>query len=316
MPKCFKYLSFFLIFFVYVEAFALNIHIKESAVVKGEEVFLKDIIKKVEGEGKLSDKLLNLEILSSPMPCREKNITGRRVSYIIKQSPLFLKSMKIVFPKYLTIKRSGQKLSYKQIEDFFTNEISKKFKKFKIEELGTSAGKCFPEGELKLKLIRYKQNENSKYVNIYTKILIDDAYYKDILLSGSIVNYEKVVCSLKNIKRNEEINDSNVGFCDVDVDKVRKDHLRDINKIYGLIAKNSMPKDSPLKMSHLKKKILVKKGGIVEVLVKINGLTISTVGNAQSDAVKGEKIFVRNVDTKKLIISKVIGPSKVEAVSF
>ncbi|MFC1676890.1 flagellar basal body P-ring formation chaperone FlgA [Planctomycetota bacterium] len=86
---------------------------------------------------------------------------------------------------------------------------------------------------------------------------------------------------------------------------------------YGLVAKRNLTANTVIKsnlLEMLKPKRIVKRNQNIIIQVKIPGLTITASGKAKQDGRVGECIRVQNIDSKRIILAKVMDDGTVEPV--
>ena len=58
--------------------------------------------------------------------------------------------------------------------------------------------------------------------------------------------------------------------------------------------------------------ILVKPRDLVKIVARLGGLSVTALGEAQQEGREGDRIRVRNVDSKKEVVGRVIGRGLVD----
>lgn len=83
--------------------------------------------------------------------------------------------------------------------------------------------------------------------------------------------------------------------------------------IAGQAAKRPLRARTPLFVYDLKKPVLVKKGELVTVIYALPGIELTTQGQAQSDAGRGDTISILNTRSRRTIEARVTGAGTVSA---
>lgn len=83
--------------------------------------------------------------------------------------------------------------------------------------------------------------------------------------------------------------------------------------VVGQAAKRPLRAGAPLFAYDLKKPVLVKKGELVTVVYALPGIELTTQGQAQADAGKGDTISILNTRSRRTIEARVTGPGTVSA---
>ena len=83
--------------------------------------------------------------------------------------------------------------------------------------------------------------------------------------------------------------------------------------VAGQAAKRPLRAGTPLFAYDLKKPVAVKKGELVTVVYALPGIELTTQGQAQSDAGKGDIVSILNSRSRRTIEARVTGPGTVAA---
>lgn len=93
-----------------------------------------------------------------------------------------------------------------------------------------------------------------------------------------------------------------------------KGALLDPNQAVGQTLKGNVSAGDPIRDRNLTKSILVKRGDMVTIVAQQGGLKVTASGQARQDGALGDTIGITNLDSKKNLTGRVIGPSQVEII--
>ncbi|UQZ89707.1 flagella basal body P-ring formation protein FlgA [Deltaproteobacteria bacterium Smac51] len=93
-----------------------------------------------------------------------------------------------------------------------------------------------------------------------------------------------------------------------------KGALTDPAMVVGNALKANLNAGDPIRDRNLTKSLMVRRGDMVTILAQQGGLKVSASGQARQDGSLGDTISVTNLNSKKNIAGRVIGPNMVEIV--
>ncbi|MDR1043634.1 MAG: flagellar basal body P-ring formation chaperone FlgA [Candidatus Adiutrix sp.] len=90
--------------------------------------------------------------------------------------------------------------------------------------------------------------------------------------------------------------------------------LQDQALAVGSTLRANLNPGDPIRERHLSKSVMIRRGETVSLIARQGGLKVSATGQAKQDGALGETITLLNLDSKKTVSGRVIGPSQVEIV--
>jgi len=118
---------------------------------------------------------------------------------------------------------------------------------------------------------------------------------------------------VRDVALGEAIADADLTTVEVPATRASAALLTSTSGIAGQAAKRPLRAGTPLFAYDLKKPVVVKKGELVMVVYALPGIELTTQGQAQSDAGKGDTIAVLNTRSRRTIEARVTGPGIVAA---
>lgn len=113
-------------------------------------------------------------------------------------------------------------------------------------------------------------------------------------LTGAVAQMAQYAVVNRAIERGEIISESDIAYVDAPVSSVRG-YIDDADAIIGKIARRAIPANRPIRASSLETPLLVKKGAIVTLTYKVDGLRMTHQGVAQDNGGAGEVVSVKNI---------------------
>ena len=93
-----------------------------------------------------------------------------------------------------------------------------------------------------------------------------------------------------------------------------KGALTDTALAAGATLKAGLAAGDPVRDRNLAKSLMVRRGEMVTIIAQQGSLTVSASGQAKQDGALGDTITITNLNSKKTVTGKVIGPSQVEII--
>jgi flagella basal body P-ring formation protein FlgA len=123
---------------------------------------------------------------------------------------------------------------------------------------------------------------------------------------------EPVWISTRRLERGESINSGGAALLDSDVLSTNKELLKADEKLDYFEIAQAVPANQILSRSDITPRQIVRRGKVVDVIVKEGGINISMKAMALADGGVGQTIGVRNIDSKKDFQAQVVGSNTVQ----
>ena len=276
------------------------ITIKKYVEIKGEKVYLSDLIETE--DSKILEQAGKVEIIRSPGAGKEKIVEGRYIKIKMKQSKIDLENAEI--PEKIIIKRekfmdlSGQikrRISEKLDELYRDKNISYEFK-------SSEASIELPEGEYEI-AINDKRIVDGITGEFYTyvEIISNGKLYKKLNICITAGKKEKVYILTDNVYVGERFSYLKLELKEIVVsneETVTEENSKQFeNKIYkGVLKKGQIIK--PKDFTSIR---IFKQNSKVKAVVESNGVKVTYIGKAMEDGYLGENAKVLNEKSKKII---------------
>jgi flagella basal body P-ring formation protein FlgA len=130
--------------------------------------------------------------------------------------------------------------------------------------------------------------------------------------------FQLVAVAKRRIERGQLLSDDNVHFDRRPIDDSR-DYLTAKDLPVGKRAKRPIAATQliasvDIEAAELEKQVLIKAGDVVKLVARTGGLQLSTTGEALQEGPAGKMIRVRNVDSKAVVMGRVVDKSTVEVL--
>lgn len=122
-----------------------------------------------------------------------------------------------------------------------------------------------------------------------------------VYIPAQIKSYANVISTAHSLPRGTRISAADVMTVRQDIGELRGDYFTENKAIIGMILKKSMSAGQVIVARNVKPPLLVHRGDDVTILASTGGLTVRVKGKALQDAALGERVPVRNKQSKRVV---------------
>ncbi|NOY66148.1 MAG: flagellar basal body P-ring formation protein FlgA [Gammaproteobacteria bacterium] len=122
-----------------------------------------------------------------------------------------------------------------------------------------------------------------------------------IYIQAYISAFEPVYVAKTSIFRGAHIDPDAVVLTKRNITSLHGRYITDLATLQGTIAKRLISKGQIISPILLKKVKLIKRGESVTILAESSGISVRMKGKALNDAAKGERVRVKNLNSKRII---------------
>lgn len=133
-----------------------------------------------------------------------------------------------------------------------------------------------------------------------------------IYISAKISIFTEVLVAARALPRGAHLNAQDVEFDRRDLSRLPYGYLTDPAELEGMMSKRRLNAGTVITPSSLKEAPMVKRGERVTLTIKSGGLRIHAAGTAMQEGSRGQRIRVRNINSKRVVEGVIIGPGLVE----
>ena len=294
---------------------SIKITINETNLVKKSYIFLQDIAA-IQSNEFIKEALDKIELGRSPKPGEVRLFSKDKILSIIKQQRYLPDNIIFSAPERIYVKRLSQRISKQKIRQFIENYFSNTLKNrdYKLETLHVRGLEQYPVGKIKLQLDSNEIINNNGKINSNINVIIDGKQQDRLNISGRIALYENVFFAQNHLSRGDIISQDCVYQAKKNIYTLRQGFIKTYDELDGKIVKSSIRKGDNFKRSVLAEPPLIKKGDIIQLVVKNNNLLIIASGISMENGFENELIKVENIGSGKLVRGIVKEKSKVEVI--
>ena len=293
----------------------LEVRFKEEAVVYGPVLTLEELatITPVSKAEVLSDLVLFPSPPAGERRCYESDILK---AYVL-DSVVNKKSIRWEGAETVCVRHEGKSIGSGGIQSVIDKELRKALEYLAAERVFFEARNLpelssLPPGQIQYEVLFSDPGVlKSRQVNVIVKV--DGKVAENLTIAGRVRAYLPVVVANGGLARGTVLSENQV--------KTEIENIADLQSpffdpkdIVGKRLKRSVVANHVFGQDDLEMPVLIERRQVVTMLLQKGGLEVSAKGVATTDGKLGDSIIVKNIDSRKTVACRVIGPglAKVE----
>ncbi len=126
--------------------------------------------------------------------------------------------------------------------------------------------------------------------------------------------FEDVVIAKRKIGRRQRLTREDIFLGKREISKIHNLSFSSVDDLTGKVAVRTILSNAIITENIVEIPPTVQKGSVVKLYIEANNFSIVTKGLAQEAGRTGEVIRVRNLDSKKVLYGKIVGPERVQII--
>ena len=139
----------------------------------------------------------------------------------------------------------------------------------------------------------------------------DDPAARRIRVTGRIHKMVEIPVLIRRVAASKVIGKRDVTWMRVRANRVRQETVTDIEQIVGMAAKRSIRAGKPIRISEVRRPLMVPKGSLVTLEIRTPFMMLTVRGKALDEGSKGDVIRVANGRSKRVVEATVVGIGRV-----
>ena len=295
----------------------LKVSVKEEAMVRGDKVCLGDIATFSPPADARVAYLKGLEVASAPSPGNEVRLSDRFLDYKVGSMVGGDGPIQLQIPHALLIRRAGQHVSEKDLEDIFRNHIWKHSSwsrdQIVFDRINTPGCIALPEGNLRWQVEERGKPDYLGNVFLTVAFRVNDRHVRKVAVSGKTSIKQDVVKAARKIHSGELISEEDLTLeTQCVMSRQGRNVLTLKEAVVGKKAVRNIREGQWITRVMIQAPPLVKKGKKVIIKAHNETLQVSTVGKVLEDGRAGDQVKVVNIGSGKEILATVMEPGVVQ----
>lgn len=169
-----------------------------------------------------------------------------------------------------------------------------------------------PAGEISLSVEAPIGLVYNRRLPICISVLIDGRLYRRVLCYYMIHIYDHVLVAAHNIFPEKPLTEKDIRIEEREITKVRGRCLTEKSEAVGCVVSRMVQEGAVLSENILKEPLVITSGAPVTIVSHYNGVEVRVAGVALGRGRVGQKIRVKNVASRKVLMATVVDDSTVE----
>ena len=286
----------------------VKILLPQSSVINSDEYTLGEIAQ-IEGENiMMLDKLTEITIGRSPLPGRNLTVTRSLILSRLRSKGINVKHLD--FPGFDTtiIQRAALKISGSDIEQVVLKHIKDTNKNLDLKPrlLAKMRDIFLPRGQVSYVISsKGKYKKEGGYRNYDVEFSINGNPVRSVPVRTYLKIYKEVYVARDTIKREQLIEESDLLKIRRNVDRIPREYVTDKDQLIGKITTRTINPSETISGNTLAIPPLVKSGDRIQIVYETPFLRLSAPGISLSKGQKGERIPVKNSESKLVVFATV-----------
>ena len=138
-----------------------------------------------------------------------------------------------------------------------------------------------------------------------------DPAARRVRVTGRVFEMAEVPVLGRRLLADTVIREDDIQWIKMRADKIQRDTVTDPKDLIGLETTRSLRDGKPIRVSQVRRPVLVTKGSLVIMMLKGPTMLLTARGRAQESGSKGDVIGITNTQSKQLVEAVVTGPGTV-----
>ena len=255
-----------------------------------------------------SEKISKTVIGRSPLPGRKLTVTRSLILSRLRSQKINVK--RFVFPgsESSSIQRAALKVTGKDIDQVVLKHIreANKNEDLKPRLLAKTRDIFLPRGQVSYVITsKGKYKKEGGYRNYEVEFSIDGEAVRIVTVRTYLKLYKEVFIARDTIRRNQIIEESDLLKVRKNVDRMPREYVTDKNHLIGKISNRTINPSEAIRVNTVSAPPLVKSGDRLQIVFDTPFLRLSAPGISMAKGRKGERIPVKNLDSKIVVFATV-----------
>ena len=196
--------------------------------------------------------------------------------------------------------------------DYFSQQepMTSEDKKIIIDYKGGDL--VLPMGSLDFNIKMTQVNQNATRIPLLMTINVDGIFRRGLWMTAQIKTYSDIVKPRRPIQVGTVLSKNDVVIERSLVDPSAYNIAMRLDDVLGFKTLRGLSAGAPIKLTHLVRAPLVKRGDRVLIIAKRGPMKITTPGIVREKGFKGSMVGVENIESKKMVYGQVVNSTMVQ----
>jgi len=294
----------------------VTIKVFSPAKVDGEEIYLKDIAT-IEGED--LDEVKRIKTIfvgKAPLPKKSRELDKGSIKLRLKQAGVSLSQVVLHSPQKVVVFRDFVEIPPARLREviakFILSNLPYERSRVRIKSIRIKQKVILPKGKVTYQIISSPDSQLVGTVPLCILFRVNGKLQRKLWVTAKIEVLTEVVVTKRPLGRYQVITKSDVELKKMDLAGLSPNFISNIQEVVGKRVKNRVSSKVILTTDLVEIPPLVRPGDIVKIIAESDNLRITTLGEVREKGHRGERIKVRNIDSKKEIYARVVDADTVK----
>ncbi len=292
----------------YTEDQKIRVVFQDSAVVEGEEYQLNEVATLEGIDYGLIERFGKIKVGRSPLPGRSLTVTRSLIESRLRAAKLDTKRLTYPNGQSTKVTRAALKIPGEDLDQVVLQYIEEQHpdEEVKPRLLSKSRDVFLPRGE-----VSYEIKEKGTFVKeagyrtYDIQLSINGELSKTVPVRVYLKMYKEIFVAKDTIKRDEVIEEADLVKVRRNVDRLTSTYVTDKQQLVGKVASRAIGSNEVISGNSVVIPPVVKEGDRLLIVYETQNLILSAQGISMSKGRVGDRIPVRNVDSKTVVYAQV-----------
>ena len=302
-----------------LQAAVVSVVIPPENTVAGPRILLGDVASinvLTPAGGDLARALAQIDLGPAPNAGQEVVLRRGQLEQRLTASRLNLSDAAWSLPEELRLTGQGQSLSEDilrlALEKYLSETEPYRSGNYQIINLNFSSLPTLPPGRAGYRFVA-QSSSNPAYLAGNFFFAVDGKEVARARVTAQIdLNVEALV-AVRSMPKGHILSETDLSLSMIPYGQA-KGALTDPALATGATLKTNLGPGDPIRDRNLTKSIMVRRGEVVTIVAQQGTLKVTASGQAKQDGALGDTITIMNLNSKKTVTGKIIGPSLVEII--
>jgi flagella basal body P-ring formation protein FlgA len=301
-------------------AFAkVSVVVPPENTVNGPRIILGDIAaigQDTEADKGLAELLEKADLGPSPLPGQKLTLRRQQFESRLTSSGAPVNDAFWLIPDTVTLTGTGQETDAGQIRQIIAEYLARtepySSGEHQILSVNSQSAPALPPGNVEYRFSP-QPSSNPNYLSGTIFFTVNGEEAARLRVTAQIDLQVKAVVAVRDLPRGHILSEEDLSESLTPFAKA-KGALTEAAQAAGQTLKVGLRAGSPVHDRDLEKAFMITKGETVTIIAQSGSLKVTALGQAKENGALGQTITVMNMDSKKNISARVIGPSQVEVI--
>ena len=291
----------------------VKVRLAPEVIVHGDEIVVADIAD-VTGNGALADRVRALRVGPAPVAGATLPVAADAVRARLSSIGVDPASVELGGPARVLVTRAHQMIRAAELIEAVRRETRARFEAAELRGEPSSLMPIarpedlrLPTGDVRFDVRVHESSAGAATLAATVTVRVNGREHRQVVLTFQLVRMVNVIVVTRALEPRRTLSASDFRHERRAVGEVPADFMADISDPSDLEVLRPVQAGEVLTPRVIRQRIAIKRGDLVTLLLEGDGFRITTQGQANDDARRGDAVRVLNVSSKREVIGLVEG---------